>query len=56
MKAFEIRIYFDDYCEKYERVCEDYSDARCEAEEIIQTLYTKNGHLISRYDVEEITD
>jgi len=27
MKAFEIRIYFDDYCEKYERECEDYSDA-----------------------------
>lgn len=56
MKTFEIRIYFGDYSEKYFRECEEYADARYEAEEIIRTLYTKNGHLISRYEVEEITD
>lgn len=71
MKTFEIRIYFGDfpseavannpkyangYFEEYLRECEDYADARYEAEEIIETQYTKNGHMITGYEVEEITD
>lgn len=56
MKTFEIRIYSGDYFEKYYRECEDHEDARCEAEEIIETQYTKNGHLITGYEVEELTD
>lgn len=56
MKTFEIRICFGEYSEKYYRKCEDYADARYEAEEIIETQYTKNGHLITGYEVEELTD
>lgn len=56
MKDFEIRIHFEDHIEKHWRECEDPADARYEAEEIIEECYTKNGHLITRYDVVEITD
>lgn len=56
MKTYEIRICFGEYSEKYLRECENEEDARYEAEEIIETQYTKNGHLITGYEVEELAD
>lgn len=56
MKTFEISINFGDYSEKYLRECENRADALYEAKEIIETLYTKNGHLITGYEVEELKD